>query len=165
MKIQNAPHADLRLVNLLKSSIIVGTITMALLMSTIAADAPVKAGDRNCDVELDHPYCNGEEGRLGMAFCTPEYPEGDCYSRDYSQRDCNENPNHSRCDGYLGRDGYIFCDIDPDADSCYDRNDDPTKYCDNYAVDESDRWYTAEFCQSICYNYQEVIGRGEPCSN
>src|SRR5918996_3994390 len=146
-----------------KASVIIGTIIMTLLASTVVASTPAVAGDANCETDPDDPRCSGEKGRLGMSFCTPEYPEGDCYSRDYSPRDCNENPNHSRCDGYLGREGLIFCDIDPDADPCFDRNDSPRKYCDNYAIDASDKWYTAEFCQAICDNYQEVIGKGEPC--
>jgi hypothetical protein len=81
----------------------------------------VYASDRNCNEEPDNELCNGEKGRFGMSFCTPDYPYGDCYSRDYSQKDCEENPGHSRCNGHLGNDGYIFCDIDPDADPCYDR--------------------------------------------
>ena len=36
-------------------------------------------------------------------------------------------------------------------------------YCDNYAKEESDRWYTAEFCQSVCDNYEDVITKDDPC--
>jgi len=144
--------------------VIIGAITATLMISGITSMVqPVVAGDANCETDPDDPRCTGEEGRLGMSFCTPEYPEGDCYSRDYSPRDCNENPNHSRCDGYLGREGLIFCDIDPDADPCFDRNGSPSEYCDKYAVEESEPEYMREFCHSVCKKYDDVIGKGEPC--
>jgi hypothetical protein len=153
---------------LLKSSIIIGTI---ILTSTIATATPVKAGDRNCDRYPDDPLCTGEEGAAGMVFCDLHGLErgDDCYDRDFSRIDCEEKPNHSRCVGHDGRDGYIFCDV-AYADlgykpSCYDRNDEPTIYCDNYAKEESDKKWEAEFCQSICDNYENVIGKGEPCEN
>jgi hypothetical protein len=62
----------------------------------------------------------------------------------------------------------MFCDIQYQDlgyyDNCYDRKDTPDQYCDKYAIDESDRWYTAEFCQGICDNYEAVIDRGEAVS-
>jgi hypothetical protein len=135
------------------------------LLFVVTTVSNVYAGDANCETDPDDPRCTGEEGRLGMSFCTPEYPEGDCYSRDYSPRDCNENPDHSRCDGYLGREGRIFCDIDPDADPCFDRNSNPSEYCDKYAVEESEPGYMREFCQGICENYEEVIDKDESCES
>jgi hypothetical protein len=100
-----------------------------------------------------------------MAFCTDDR-FGDCYGGDFSRIDSDEHPKHSRCVGHDGKDGLIFCDIayqdlgyKPD---CYDRNDNPREYCNNYAIDESDRSYTAEFCQGICNNY-DVIDKGESC--
>lgn len=126
------------------------------------------ASDRNCEQEPNDELCTGEKGAQGMNFCTDDR-FGDCYDRDFSRIDCDEIPGHSRCTGFQGRDGLIFCDVQYQdvgfKSNCYDRNDNPREYCDEYAIDESDRWYKAEFCQSICDNYQEVIGRGEPCSN
>lgn len=89
------------------------------------ATITVYAGDRNCENEPEHEYCNGERGRSGMIFCDlARIPEdGDCYSRDYSRTDCDEKPNHSRCVGYDGLDGLMFCDPDPDADPCHNRED------------------------------------------
>lgn len=163
-------YADLRLANLLKSSVImIGIVVATLFVSTIAAAAPVKAGDRNCDVEPEHEYCNGTEGADGMVSCDLAGVErGACYDRDFSRIDCDEHSGHSRCGGTTGRNGLIFCDV-VYADlgikpSCYDRNDNPERYCDNYAVEESDFMYTARFCQGICENYEDVIGKGEPCN-
>jgi hypothetical protein len=154
-------------------SVIIGTIIATLMMSGIAAASPVKAGDIDCDIRPNHEYCTGEEGASGMAFCDLSANEddrfGDCYDRDFSRIDCDEHPSHSRCVGFEGRDGLIFCDVAYEdlgyKPGCYDRNDNPRDYCDNYAIDESDRWYTAEFCQIICDNYDAVIGREEPCEN
>ncbi|MGC1134214.1 MAG: hypothetical protein WA941_15415 [Nitrososphaeraceae archaeon] len=161
---------------LIKSSVIIGVIIATLLTSGISTADPAMAGDRNCDVDISHPYCTGEEGAQGMIFCDLAWSDpadydrfGDCYDRDFSRIDCGEHPGHSRCGGFQGRDGLIFCDKQYEdmgfKENCFDRNDNPKEYCDNYAIDESDRWYKAEFCQSICDNYQEVIGRGELCSN
>lgn len=41
--------------------------------------------------------------------------------------------------------------------NCYDRNDNPSEYCDNYAVEESSKKWTASFCQNICNNYDDVL--------
>lgn len=54
---------------------------------------------------------------MGMSYCTPDYPEGDCYSRDFTQIDCDEKPRYSRCVGYTGMDGLIFCDLDKKQES------------------------------------------------
>lgn len=63
--------------------IIIIAISVVLFTSSVsAATAPVLASDINCDERPNHEYCTGEEGRLGMTFCTPEYSDGDCYSRD-----------------------------------------------------------------------------------
>jgi hypothetical protein len=68
------------------SKLIIIIIVLLVGSSQIAATAStVKAGDTNCDTDPDDPRCTGEKGMLGMSFCTPEYPEGDCYSRDYVQ--------------------------------------------------------------------------------
>lgn len=78
-----------------------------------------------------------------------------------------EKSKSAACGGTTGRDGLIFCDKQQRdmgfKENCYDRNDNPTEYCDKYAIDESEFMYTARFCQSICENYEDVIGRGEPC--
>jgi hypothetical protein len=158
----------------IRSYVMIGAIVMTLLMSTMTAAAPVKAGDRNCDVEPDHPYCNGTEGAGGMIYCDLAWSDpadydrfGDCYDRDFSRIDCDEHPNHSRCVGHDGRDGLIFCDVQEGdvgfKENCYDRNDNPKEYCDNYAVEESAKEWTAEFCLAVCINYEDVIGKGEPC--
>ena len=155
----------------MKMFAISAVIIATLLMSGISAAAPAMAGDIDCEREPDHKYCNGTEGAGGMAFCDVAGVErgDDCYDRDFSRIDCVEIPGHSRCIGFEGRDGLIFCDVHYQnlgfKSNCYDRNDNPREYCDNYAIDESDRWYKAEFCQSVCDNYQEVISRGELCSN
>jgi len=161
----------------LKSYVIIVAIAMTLLTSGIAAAVtPVMAGDIDCGARPNHEYCTGEEGAQGMVFCDVAWSDqadvdrfGDCYNRDFSTIDCDEHPNHSRCDGFQGRDGNIFCDIQyKDVgyyDNCYDRKDTPKWYCDNYAIDESDRWYTAEFCQGVCDNYEAVVAKGDPCEN
>lgn len=131
----------------------------------------VYAGDRDCDTEPNHPLCDGTEGADGMMFCDlAEVGRGeDCYDRDFSRIDCDEKPNHSRCVGYQGREGLIFCDEQYQdvgyKENCYDRNDTPDQYCDKYAVGESDKRWEAEFCQSTCENYEDVIGKGDPCEN
>lgn len=33
-------------------------------------------------------------------------------------------------------------------------------YDGDYAVEESSKQWTAEFCQTVCSNYQDVIARG-----
>jgi hypothetical protein len=152
-------------------NLVIEMIIAAILTSGIAASSPVKAGDRNCDVDINHPYCTGEEGADGIVFCDLAGNEddrfGDCYDRDFSQIDCDAHPNHSRCIGHDGRDGLIFCDVQEEdvgfKENCYDRNDNPKWYCDNYAVEESAKEWTAEFCLAACINYEDVIGRGEPC--
>ncbi|MGH9926623.1 MAG: hypothetical protein ACREAS_08160, partial [Nitrososphaera sp.] len=112
----------------LKSYAIIGAIVMTLLMSGIAAAAsPVIAGDRNCDAEPNHKYCNGAEGAQGMVFCDiGGVGRGeDCYDRDFSSTDCDEHPGHSRCTGTQGREGNMFGDIQYQDlgyyDNCYDR--------------------------------------------
>ena len=128
---------------------------------------PVVAGDANCETDPDDPRCTGEKGAGGMNFCVPGDRFGDCYDADFSTIDCDVHQNHSRCTGSQGRDGMIFCDVQQldmgFEENCYDRYDNPSEYCNDHAIDESDFVYTARFCQSICENYEDVIGRGEPC--
>jgi hypothetical protein len=154
--------------------LLVLVIIPLLFMATTLSN--VHAGDANCETDPDDPRCTGEKGAGGMNFCDLAWSDpadvdrfGDCYDRDFSRIDCEEHPGHSRCGGTTGREGLIFCDRQQEEmgfqENCYDRNDNPKEYCDNYAIDESDRWYTAEFCQSICDNYEEVINRGEECGN
>jgi hypothetical protein len=136
----------------------------------------VYAGDRDCDREPNDPLCTGEKGTGGMTFCDLAWSDpadvdrfGDCYDRDFSRIDCDEHQNHSRCVGFEGRDGLIFCDVQYQdvgyKENCYDRNDNPSEYCDKYAVEESDKKWEAEFCRSVCNNYEAVIARGESCEN
>lgn len=154
----------------------IGMIVATLFLSGIAMATPVKAGDIDCEREPNNELCTGERGADGMTFCDLAWSDpadvdrfGDCYDRDFSRIDCAEHPKHSRCVGFEGRDGLIFCDVQYQdvgyKENWYDRNDNPSEYCDNYAVEESSKEWTAEFCQSICSNYQDVLTKGEHCDN
>lgn len=157
----------------------INSLSIIIVLAIVGLTIPVmnvNAGDRNCDVDVNHPYCTGEEGASGMVYCDLAYSNpadvdmyGDCYNRDFSTIDCHEHPNHSRCIGFEGREGNIFCDVQYEDlgyyDNCYDRKDTPDKYCDKYAKEESAEEWTAEFCQNICLNFEAVIDRGEDCDN
>ena len=104
-----------------------------------------------------------------MAFCdvTGADRGDDCYDRNFFRIDYNEIPGHARCVGHDGRNGLMFCDVQYEDvgynENCYDRNDNPTDHCDSYAVEESSKEWTAEFCQTVCSNYQDVLAKGEFC--
>jgi hypothetical protein len=139
------------------------------VMLVVGIPSTTFASDINCEEEPNDEYCTGEEGAGGMAFCDVVGAErgDDCYDRDFSGIDCGEHPDHSRCTGFQGRDGLIFCDVQYQdvgyKENCYDRNDNPSEYCDSYAVEESSKEWTAEFCQTVCSNYQDVLAKGELC--
>jgi hypothetical protein len=40
------------------------TLIPLLMIATTTSN--VYAGDRDCDVDINHPYCTGEEGAGGM---------------------------------------------------------------------------------------------------
>ena len=146
-------------------------IFLGLLPVLVLTVPNVNAGDVDRDARPNDEYCNGTEGAGGMAFCDVAGVDrgDDCYDRDFSKIDCDEHPDHSRCNGHKGRDGSIFCDVQYQdvgyKENCYDRNDNPSEYCDNYAIEESNKEWTAEFCQAVCNNYEDVIVKGEHCDN
>ena len=107
---------------------------MVLAIATTTLAIPVinvNAGDRNCDIEPDHEYCNGTEGAQGIRFCDLSGNEddrfGDCYDRDFSRIDCDEHSGHLRCTGSDGIDGLIFCDVQEEhvgyTENCYERSE------------------------------------------
>ena len=95
----------------------INSLSIIIVLAIVGLTIPVmnvNAGDRNCDVDVNHPYCTGEEGASGMVYCDLAYSNpadvdmyGDCYNRDFSTIDCHEHPNHSRCIGFEGREGKI----------------------------------------------------------